>query len=304
MRQTIVTLQDIFKMQQLTLNKDDQQKITQATVALAGIGGVGSYTLEFLIRNGFINLKIADPDRYEKHNLRQLYMTSKTVGKKKVDIARKRIKNIYPQASVVIFSEGINQKTYNNFCSHCNIVCALTDRVSSQILLYMGAYENRSVLVRAGRAKWPNKHMVTLNIYDFRKREGCFKLGILNINPTRWGVNDTSLLEELIVKTRKGVEDLKLIKEIDEQNFNFRRKSFIKLIKKGNTLGISDKNKKYLLNIVRLNPENFYEMSITPELCSISASLVITAVKDIILDRHPKLMGIDLYHGKVIKNYS
>lgn len=154
-------------MQRLVLDEQDIEKIINSKIAIAGLGGIGSYLVEFLARNGFSNLNLADFDVFEADNYRQLNMTSQTLGKNKCTVTEKRIKDIFPKASIKSFPNGINISNYDEFCSGVNVVCAQTDRITSQILLYLGAFNNKTVLVRAGRAKWPDKHTIRASVYDF-----------------------------------------------------------------------------------------------------------------------------------------
>ena len=69
-----------FLMQRLLLDKTDEQLLSNATIAIAGIGGIGSPALEVLVRNGIPNIRIADYDYYDASNCRQLYQTTATLG--------------------------------------------------------------------------------------------------------------------------------------------------------------------------------------------------------------------------------
>ncbi len=290
---------NIFKMQRLVLDEQDIEKIINSKIAIAGLGGIGSYLVEFLARNGFVNLNLADFDVFEADNYRQLNMTSQTLGKNKCIVTEKRIKDIFPKAFIKTFTEGIKISNYDEFCSGADVVCAQTDRITSQILLYLGAFNNKTVLVRAGRAKWPDKHAVRASVYDFRQSKGKFSLELLNINPTQWGVNDTNLLKELIKKAEKHERDQELIDKIEKQNLLYRKESFRNHIDEFGSDGISDKPRSYLNKVIKKYDDKFFEMSITPELCAVSASLVTTTVKDIVLGKPLKDIGINLYHGKV-----
>ena len=88
-----------------------------------------------------------------------------------------------------------------------------------------------------------------------------------------------------------------LIDKINKQNKEFRLRSFRRVLENENISTISDKSRKYLLKVAMDNPDKFYEMAITPELCSVSAAMVVTLVKDLILERPIKRIAIDLYHG-------
>lgn len=294
---------DFFSMQRLLLDQNDIKKIKNSTISIAGIGGIGSFVFEFLIRNGFSNFKIADFDVYDPSNVRQLFMTKKTIGCKKIDVAVKRALEINPKLNIDVYKKGINQFNFYNFCENSDIICAQTDRITSQILLYIGAQTKKIPLLHAGRAIWPNKHLVTLSFYDYRKSNGKFDFDSLNINKTAWGVSNLTLLKKYVNNVIVGEEDINLINKIERKNKEYKKKSFLEHIKNGDTGLLSKKDKNFLLEMTKKFPNDFYKMAITPELCSISGSLLTTAVKNIILDYPVKNMAIDLYNGKIFENY-
>ena len=77
------------------------QKLNKCRVAVFGVGGVGSYTVEALARAGVGAIDIIDNDTFNITNLnRQLYATHKTIGEYKVDVAKSRIFDINPECKV------------------------------------------------------------------------------------------------------------------------------------------------------------------------------------------------------------
>ena len=75
---------------------DVLKKIKNLNILIVGIGGVGGYTLESLVRCGVENITIIDYDRVDSSNLnRQIISNLNNIGQLKVDVARKRYTNIY-----------------------------------------------------------------------------------------------------------------------------------------------------------------------------------------------------------------
>ena len=90
-----------FSRTQLLLGQDGMERLYNACVAVFGIGGVGGYTVEALVRSGVGTLDLIDDDRVCLTNVnRQIFATRKTVGQYKVDVAEERIKEINPNAVV------------------------------------------------------------------------------------------------------------------------------------------------------------------------------------------------------------
>ena len=85
----------------LLFGKEDMEKLADSRVAVFGIGGVGGYTVEALVRSGVGKLDLIDDDKVCLTNLnRQIIATRSTVGKYKVDVMKERILGINPKAGV------------------------------------------------------------------------------------------------------------------------------------------------------------------------------------------------------------
>ena len=92
---------DQFSRSQLLLGGEAMEKIKGATVAVFGVGGVGSYAAEALVRGGVGAIALFDDDRICLTNLnRQIHATRGTVGKSKVEAMRQRILSINPDCRV------------------------------------------------------------------------------------------------------------------------------------------------------------------------------------------------------------
>ena len=92
---------DIFQRTKLLLGEENFSKLNSSTVAVFGIGGVGSFTVEALARVGVGHLVLIDKDDIDATNInRQLHALSSTVGRSKVEVMRERINEINPAAQV------------------------------------------------------------------------------------------------------------------------------------------------------------------------------------------------------------
>ncbi len=90
-----------FSRTQLLLGKEAMDKLKNASVAVFGIGGVGTFVVEGLARCGIGSFTLFDDDKVCLTNInRQLIATRKTIGKKKVDVMAERIMEINPKAAV------------------------------------------------------------------------------------------------------------------------------------------------------------------------------------------------------------
>ena len=92
-----------FSRTQLLIGEEAIQKLAKSRVAVFGIGGVGGYVCEALIRSGVGAFDLVDDDKVCLTNLnRQIIATRKTVGKYKVEVMKERILDINPDAQVNI----------------------------------------------------------------------------------------------------------------------------------------------------------------------------------------------------------
>ncbi len=86
---------------ELIFGQESMKKLSEARVAVFGIGGVGGYTVEALVRSGIGTLDLFDDDKVCITNInRQLHATRKTVGKYKVEVAKERCLEINPKAVI------------------------------------------------------------------------------------------------------------------------------------------------------------------------------------------------------------
>ena len=90
-----------FARTRLTFGKDNMEKLYNSRVIVFGIGGVGSYVVEALVRSGVGAIDIVDDDKICLSNLnRQLFALQSTIGRDKVDVAEERIHDINPDCKV------------------------------------------------------------------------------------------------------------------------------------------------------------------------------------------------------------
>ncbi len=94
-----------FSRTELLLGKDAMKKLNNAKIAVFGVGGVGSYTVEALARSGIGHFTLFDADTVSVSNInRQIIATQQTIGRRKVEVAKERILLINPTAEIEIHS--------------------------------------------------------------------------------------------------------------------------------------------------------------------------------------------------------
>ena len=164
----------IFKRTELLLGDQVMQAIQQKRVIIFGIGGVGSWCAESLIRSGIRNMTLVDSDRVCITNVnRQLLATMQTVGKVKVEALKERLLQINPKAEITALQQIYSAETAESFHieSYDYIVDAI-DSLDNKALLIRKACETDAVFISSMGAALkmdPTKIAVS----EFWKVKGC-----------------------------------------------------------------------------------------------------------------------------------
>ena len=134
-------MEGIFDRTRIVLGDDAINKLKRSHVAIFGVGGVGGYAIEAIVRSGVGEVTIVDNDTVSPSNLnRQIIALHSTIGEKKIDVAEKRIKDINPECIVhksdSFFLPGMEEEF--SFSSFSYVVDAI-DTVSGKIALIEAA---------------------------------------------------------------------------------------------------------------------------------------------------------------------
>ena len=130
-----------FSRTELLFGKEAMERLAASRVAVFGIGGVGGYTVEALVRSGIGWVDLIDDDKVCLTNLnRQLHATRKTVGQYKTDVAAERIHEINPDAKVTIHKTFYTPETAKQFdFSEYDYIVDAIDTVTGKIALAVNA---------------------------------------------------------------------------------------------------------------------------------------------------------------------
>lgn len=132
-----------FSRTELLFGREAMDKLQNSRVAVFGIGGVGGYVCEALVRSGVYHFDLIDDDQVCLTNLnRQIIATRKTVGQYKVDVMRERILEINPDADVSIHKCFFLPENADDFpFEEYDYVVDAVDTVTAKIELVMKAQE-------------------------------------------------------------------------------------------------------------------------------------------------------------------
>lgn len=131
------------------LGPESMEKIKNATVAVFGLGAVGSFAVEALARTGVGNLMLIDFDRVDASNInRQLLALHSTIGREKSALACERIKDINPGCNVTVFNSFVNADSLEDLLSQqMDVVVDAIDGLNSKINLIVSARQQNLAVV-------------------------------------------------------------------------------------------------------------------------------------------------------------
>lgn len=162
-----------FSRTELLIGKEAIEKLNKSKVAVFGIGGVGSYVVEGLARAGVGSFILVDKDEVDITNInRQIIATTKTVGRPKVEVAKKRILEINPEAKVEIYQEFFLPETKGILDESIDYIVDAVDTVTAKIELIVRANKLNIPIISSmgtGNKLDPSKFEVT----DIYKTSVC-----------------------------------------------------------------------------------------------------------------------------------
>lgn len=163
-----------FYRTSLLISEEKVKLLNNKTVLLCGLGGVGSYVFESLVRCGVGNFIIVDNDVVSITNLnRQLVALHSTIGRLKVDVAKDRAIDINPNVSVKTLPIFISKETIDSiFTTKIDYIVDAIDNVTGKILLIEKATSLNIPIISSmgtGNKLDPTK----LKITDLQKTEYC-----------------------------------------------------------------------------------------------------------------------------------
>lgn len=133
-------MENQFSRTELLIGKTGIEKLKNAKVAIFGVGGVGSYVVEALVRAGIGKFILVDNDTVDLTNLnRQIIATRKTIGMSKVEICKERILEINPEAEVEIYQEFFMPDSKGILDDTVRYVIDCVDTVTAKIELVVRA---------------------------------------------------------------------------------------------------------------------------------------------------------------------
>ena len=167
-------MEAIFSRLELMLGKATLDAVADARVAVFGVGGVGSWCAESLVRSGVRRMMLVDADRVCESNInRQLMATTQTVGEIKVVALARRLREINPSVELELRPQIYAAATADAFdLSQFDYVIDAIDSLESKALLIRNALAIPSVTLFSSMGAALKMDAAQIRHSDFRKVEG------------------------------------------------------------------------------------------------------------------------------------
>ena len=155
-----------FERLKYLIGEENVESLADKCVLVIGLGGVGGYSVESLVRSGIGHLIIVDGDVVDETNLnRQIIATSSVIGKSKVDLFYSRIKDINPDCVVTQINKFINKDNIDElFCYDIDFLVDACDSLDTKFLIIKNCLEKNIPFISSmgtGNRMDPSKFSIT-----------------------------------------------------------------------------------------------------------------------------------------------
>ena len=180
---------------ELLIGKDNIQKLANSKVIVYGIGGVGSFVVEGLVRAGIENIILVDNDVISPSNLnRQIHATISNIGKLKVDCMKERILSINPKANVQTY---LSQETENGeealIEDTIDYVVDAVDTITTKLKLVQRAKEKQVPIISC-MGTGNKLDSTKFEIADIYKTSVCPLAKVMRKELKKRGINNLKVL--------------------------------------------------------------------------------------------------------------
>lgn len=164
----------IFQRTRLLLGNDVMNRMAQVRVIVFGVGGVGSWCVESLVRSGIKHITIVDSDRVCVTNInRQLMATTSTVGLVKIDVLKKRLLDINPTAQIEALQKIYSAETSDSFnLDAYDYIIDAIDSLENKVHLIRTATKTKATFFSSMGAALKSDPS-RIQVAEFWKVKGC-----------------------------------------------------------------------------------------------------------------------------------
>ena len=184
-----------------------QKKIKSSKVLILGMGGLGCPLSIYLASLGIGTIGIVDNDKVELSNLnRQIIYNIKDIGKFKIDVAKKKIKEINNKTKIKSHKIRVNKKNIDKLIKNFDIICDGTDNFETRLMINDSSLKQKKILISAAVSGFDG-HIFK---FDFKKKTPCYRCfmpeiplqnnncGTEGVTPTITGIIGTLQANEVL----------------------------------------------------------------------------------------------------------
>ena len=160
---------------ELLLGEDKLNILKNANVLVVGVGGVGAYAAEMIVRSGVGRMTIADADKVSETNInRQLVALHSTIGREKCDILADRLKDINPELQLTVVNRFIKDDETDALLDSdkFDYVVDAIDTLSPKLALIKGAFD-RGIRIVSSMGAGAKTDPTLMEIKDIAKTHHC-----------------------------------------------------------------------------------------------------------------------------------
>jgi adenylyltransferase/sulfurtransferase len=174
------------------IGESGQKHLANASVLIAGAGGLGVIVASYLVAMGVGTIGICDFDKVEVSNLhRQILFTPSDIGKSKVSVLAEKLRLQNPNIIINRIEKKIEKNSVTEIAKNYQIICDCTDQGMSRTIINDYCAEHKKVLVHGAVSDWQGyitvfhylKGFSLKDIFDFNdylKSENCSEIGVIS----------------------------------------------------------------------------------------------------------------------------
>ena len=184
-----------------------QKKIKSSKVLILGMGGLGCPLSIYLASLGIGTIGIVDNDKVELSNLnRQIIYNIKDIGKFKINVAKRKIKEINNKTKIKSHKIRVNKKNIDKLIKNFDIICDGTDNFETRLMINDSSLKQKKILISAAVSGFDG-HIFK---FDFKKKTPCYRCfmpeiplqnnncGTEGVTPTITGIIGTLQANEVL----------------------------------------------------------------------------------------------------------
>ena len=220
---------------------DGQQKLSDASVLVVGVGGLGSPVALYLAAAGIGSLTLVDDDQVDSSNLqRQIIHQESCQGIDKVESAKQRLEQINPSCKLELINKRLDKSSIENLLSNIDLVVDCCDNFETRFMLNEVCWQSKTPLVSGAAIRWEGQLTTFLMepdsacyacLYDndTHTDQSCSENGVLG--PIVGTIGSLQALEAIKVITGAGTPSAGCLILFDGIDLSFNKIKFRK--KKG-----------------------------------------------------------------------